>query len=181
MQKLDTTKRCSYSLREYALRLLWMFVQGSIWRICWHRIPLLRTMLLRLFGAKVDGSVLFHGSSRVLRPYECKIGKFVAVGARTHLYNLAHLEIGDHTVISQDAYICGGSHDYTSPDLPLLKRDIVIGQGVWICAGAFIGPGVTIGDGAVVGARAVVMKDVPAMSVVVGNPAQVVKQREVTQ
>ncbi len=38
-------------------------------------------------------------------------------------------------------------------------------------------PGVTLGDGVIVGARAVVAKDVPAWSVVAGNPARVVRRR----
>ncbi len=48
---------------------------------------------------------------------------------------------------------------------------------MWIGAEAYIGPGVTIGDGAVIAARAVVVKDVPAWTVVGGNPAKVIKER----
>lgn len=39
-------------------------------------------------------------------------------------------------------------------------------------------PGVTVGDNAIIGANAIVMKNVPAFSVVVGNPARVVKKYE---
>jgi putative colanic acid biosynthesis acetyltransferase WcaF len=85
--------------------------------------------------------------------------------------------IGDHSVISQYAYICAGTHDYTQPMLPLLRPPITIGNGVWIAAGAFIGPNVIIGDNTVVGARAVVMSSVEASVVVAGNPARVIKQR----
>ena len=47
-----------------------------------------------------------------------------------------------------------------------------------VCADAFVGPGVVIVEGAVVGARAVVMKNVEPWTVVAGNPAQVIKIRE---
>ena len=57
------------------------------------------------------------------------------------------------------------------------KGDIVVGNDVWIGREAVILPGVTIGDGAIVGARAVVSRDVPAYSVVAGNPARIVKRR----
>jgi putative colanic acid biosynthesis acetyltransferase WcaF len=59
----------------------------------------------------------------------------------------------------------------------LLKPPIHIADDVWICADAFVGPGVTIGEGAVVGARAVAAKDVPAWTVVVGNPAKEIRKR----
>lgn len=55
--------------------------------------------------------------------------------------------------------------------------DVIIGNDVWVGTEAFILSGLKIGDGAVIGARAVVAKDVPPYSVVVGNPARVVKKR----
>jgi acetyltransferase-like isoleucine patch superfamily enzyme len=55
---------------------------------------------------------------------------------------------------------------------------MVIGRGASIGSGATILPGVNIGEGAMVGAGAVVTKDVPPYTVVVGNPARVI--REVT-
>ena len=93
------------------------------------------------------------------------------------VYNLGPVSIGAHTVLSQDAYVCAGTHDYSRPDLPLLRPPIIIGAGVWVCAKAFIGPGVTIADNVVVGACAVVTKNVPADVIVQGNPALVVRAR----
>jgi hypothetical protein len=63
------------------------------------------------------------------------------------------------------------------PGYPLTKGDVRIGNDVWLGLGAWVLSGVTIGDGAIVGARAVVATDVPPYSVVVGNPARVVRQR----
>ena len=80
-------------------------------------------------------------------------------------------------MISQDCYLCAGTHDYTRPDLPLLKPEIHIGAGVWVAAGAFIGPGVSVGDNSVVAARSVVVKNVEPAMVVGGNPARVIKPR----
>lgn len=55
---------------------------------------------------------------------------------------------------------------------------IVVGDDVFIGARAIILKGVTLGDGCIVGAGAVVTKDVPAQSIVVGNPAKIVAMVE---
>ncbi len=60
----------------------------------------------------------------------------------------------------------------------LVTAPITIGAGAWITADVFVGPGVTVGEGAVVGARSSVFKDVPAWTVVAGNPAHEIKKRE---
>jgi Acetyltransferase (isoleucine patch superfamily) len=60
---------------------------------------------------------------------------------------------------------------------PFSKGDVRIGSDVWVGHGASILSGVLIGNGAVIGAYAVVTKDVPPFSVVVGNPARVLRAR----
>lgn len=57
-------------------------------------------------------------------------------------------------------------------------RSPVLGNDIFIGAGAKIIGAVTIGDGARIGANAVVVKDVPAWSTVVGVPAKVVRRRD---
>lgn len=61
-------------------------------------------------------------------------------------------------------------------DLPL-KGDTVIGNDVWIGQNAVILPGVYIGDGAIIGANSVVGSDVAPYTIVVGNPAKVLRKR----
>ncbi|HET6910797.1 MAG TPA: acyltransferase [Mycobacteriales bacterium] len=56
-----------------------------------------------------------------------------------------------------------------------------IGSNVWIGFDAVVMPGVTVGDGAVVGARSVVWADVEPYSVVVGNPARLVRHLSVDE
>ena len=56
-------------------------------------------------------------------------------------------------------------------------RDTVVGNDVWIGAGATILPGARIGDGAILGAGAVVGGTVAPYTVVAGNPARVVRHR----
>ena len=77
-----------------------------------------------------------------------------------------------------------GETDYDTLLQPPLMRlvtskgPVIIGKDVWIGDKATILPGVTIGEGAVIAANSVVTKDVPAYSVVAGNPAKVIKTNE---
>jgi maltose O-acetyltransferase len=57
------------------------------------------------------------------------------------------------------------------------RREVCIGNDVWIGAGATVLPGVRIGDGGVIGAGAVVTTDVPASAIVAGVPARVLRYR----
>ena len=61
-------------------------------------------------------------------------------------------------------------------DMPF-KGDTVVGSDVWIGQNAVILPGVSIGDGAVIGANSVVGSDVAPYSIVVGNPARLLRKR----
>lgn len=135
-------------------------------------------MWLRLFGAKLAPTSLTKASTRVQHPWLLEMGAHATLSENVTVYNLGRITIGDQTVVSQNVHLCAGTHDYTKPDLPLLRPPITIGSGVWICTDAFIGPGVVIGDNAVVAARAVVVKDVPPAVIVGGNPAKVIKERK---
>jgi putative colanic acid biosynthesis acetyltransferase WcaF len=180
-QSMNTDPRSAarrpYPFWTYAARAAWELVQLTLWRLAWRRVQFLRPAILRLFGAKLPLQCQICGSVRVHFPWLLTIGADVAIADRVTFYNLGGVTVGHRAVISQDVYLCGGTHDYTSATYPLVCKAIVIEDDVWIGAGAFIGPGVRIGHGAVVGARAVVFKDVPAWKVVIGNPARVLKDR----
>lgn len=57
------------------------------------------------------------------------------------------------------------------------KGNTIVGNDVWIGYGATIMPGVNIGDGAIIATKSVVTKDVPAYTVVGGNPAREIRKR----
>lgn len=73
--------------------------------------------------------------------------------------------------------IFGGGAIEGRPSMPEPGADTVIGNDVWIGQGARIMPGARIGDGVIVGAGAVVAGDVPAYSIIAGNPACVLRAR----
>ena len=133
---------------------------------------------MRRFGARVGRGVNVSPTAQVYFPWMLEIGEFAAVGDGAFLYNLGPLRIGPRATISQRAHLCGGSHDYTDPAMPLLRLPITVSADAWVCADAFVGPGVIVGEGAVVGARAAAFKDVAPWTIVGGNPATVIGRRE---
>ncbi len=104
------------------------------------------------------------------------IGKFCAIAAQTRF-----IMTGDHKLDAISTYPFpifqhGWEGVFNVQDLPV-KGDIIVGNDVWLGYDSLIKNGVTIGNGAIIAARAVVVKDVPAYSIVAGNPAKVVKMR----
>jgi acetyltransferase-like isoleucine patch superfamily enzyme/coenzyme F420-reducing hydrogenase beta subunit len=86
------------------------------------------------------------------------------------------IEIGEHVMMGRNVTIRdnNGGH-YLSQQGYKNSRPVIIGNHVWLCEGCTIMQGVKIGDGAIIGAHAVVYNNVPAYSLVSGNPAKVVQ------
>ena len=129
--------------------------------------------LIRKVIKKITGK---YFSREELKEYGMRVGK------NCHIYSnkldLAHgflISIGDNVSISSATLL---THDASTKKVLGYSRvgRIDIGNNVFIGREAIILPGVTIGDNVIVGAGSVVSKDVPSGSVVVGNPARVIKQ-----
>jgi putative colanic acid biosynthesis acetyltransferase WcaF len=159
-------------------RLVWSMVQASLYQYSFHTWSGFRAALLRAFGAKIGKHCTIRRTSRVYYPWLLTLGDLSSLGDKVEVYNLGTVELGDRVTVSQEAYLCAGTHDYRYRAMPLVTRPILIGSDAWICARAFVGPGVTVGEGGVVAAGAVVAKDVEAWTIVGGNPARFIKARE---
>jgi putative colanic acid biosynthesis acetyltransferase WcaF len=166
-----------YSAHQNLCRGLWFF---GVWLLRVSPRPFFqwRCFVLRCFGARIGACVRVCPSTRILFPWNLRIGDWSALAEDVRIYNPGLIEIGERVTISHGAHLCSGTHDYSQPDLPLLKPTIKIGDNAWICTEAFIGPGVRVGAGAVVGARAVVSRSVDPWTIVVGNPARCIRPRQ---
>lgn len=165
----------SWSRREQLARVAWvlMFPLFSLSpRPLWGW----RRWLLRCFGARIGAQVHIYPSVRIIIPWNLHLGSHCAVGDRAILYALGTISIGPRATVSQGAHLCAGTHDLEQLHRPLVKAPISVGADAWVAADAFVGPGVIIGANSVIGARCVVTKDVESGSVVVGNPAQLIKK-----
>lgn len=113
---------------------------------------------------------------------EIIIGDGCAFGSANHITAINRIEIGKNVLTGKNVLITDNSHGTTDRgqlDLPPRKRHlfskgpVIIEDNVWIGDKASILPGVRIGRGSIIGTGAVVTKDVPAHSLVVGNPARI--------
>ena len=174
----DITKfKNPHSTRNKLGRVLWTVAWGLLFRPTPKYFGQWRTFLLRLFGARI-GRAWLHQSVEVWAPWMLEIGHDVFIDRDVKLYNTYGTTIGDRVVISRGTMLCTPSHDHTLAEFPLIGGRITIGSDVWVAAEAFVAPGITIHDGAVVGARGVVVRDVPRWTIVAGNPARVIRARE---
>lgn len=142
----------------------------------YHTPEELREIMGRLIGKQVDRSF------RMFPPFYTDFGKNITIGkdvfinSGCHFQDQGGIEIGDGALIGHNVVLATINHDLN----PKENRKnhyvaIKIGAHVWIGSNATVLPGVTIGDYAVVAAGAVVTRDVPAMTVVGGVPAKVLK------
>lgn len=162
-------------------RFVWQYLCQPIFWILPGPLSKLKAALLRIWGAKIGSDVLIRQRVRVLMPWNLTIEDVVAVGTGVNIYNFAHVTIGRQVVISQNVFLCTGTHDHRHRDMPLCYKPITVESFAWVAANAFIGPGVTVHEGGVVGACSVVMRGTPAWTVVAGNPAKTVRQRVLTR
>ena len=128
-----------------------------------------------------DDSGIYMGTAFALGPEaEVRIGDFCAIAGpiiSTH----GRIVIGDYAFVSYGV-VFADDPVAVPPGTPLphaalrgAPRDIVLGDDVWIGAGAIILGGARLGDGVIVGANCVVDFEIPDGATVAGNPARIVK------
>lgn len=168
----------SFSLGNRLVRVVWGLVWLLLARFTPPPLHAWRRLVLRAFGARIGKRARVHASARIWLPANLELGEEALIGPAAIIYNQGHIAIGRRSVISQRAHLCASSHDLNDPHFQLVLRPIAIGEQCWVAAEAFVGPGVTLGDRAVVGARAVLLSDGEPDGVYSGNPAILIKRRE---
>jgi acetyltransferase-like isoleucine patch superfamily enzyme len=137
-------------------------------------------------GARIElgrWSWLGHGCK--LRSHEgvISIGAKSVLGQECTISAYQHVSIGRECVIADRVMLIDFDHGMVEVERPIrlqgiYKRDVRVGNNVWIGYGACILRGVTVGDNAVIGTNAVVTRDVPDNAVVAGVPARVIRMRD---
>jgi acetyltransferase-like isoleucine patch superfamily enzyme len=124
-----------------------------------------------------------HGCKIRVHEGNASIGAKTVLGQECTISAFQHVSIGRECVIADRVMLIDFDHGMVEVERPIrlqgiYKRDVRVGNNVWIGYGACILRGVTVGDNAVIGTGAVVTRDVPANAVVGGVPARVIRMRE---
>ncbi|MEQ4518745.1 putative colanic acid biosynthesis acetyltransferase [Pseudarthrobacter sp. B907] len=151
--------------RSLFIQALWVVVSRAVVERIWCP-PVLRVRILRLFGSSIGNNVLIRDRVRIHWPWKLHVGDSTWIGVDAWLLNLEPIRIGSNVCISQQAFLCTGSHSMESATFEFDNAPIRVHDGAWIAARATILRGVTIGRGAVVGATTLVFKDVPDGTIV---------------
>jgi acetyltransferase-like isoleucine patch superfamily enzyme len=137
----------------------------------------IRALFSELIGKEVDKSVLLIPPFYTAGGDEIRVGRHVFINQNCTFYDLGGLDIADDVMIGPNVSIITMGHplEPSQRRAATIGKPIVVEKGVWIAAGAIIIGGVTVGEHSVVAAGSVVTKDVPANSLVGGNPARVIR------
>lgn len=110
------------------------------------------------------------------------IGDGTTISAGVTIATVGEVEIGPHVLFAARVFVGDASHAFEDPDRPIIAQGMTPSRGVRIGQGSFLGinsvvlPGARIGRGVMVGAGSVVAGEIPDHSVVVGNPARLVRR-----
>ena len=147
----------------------------------WPLPSALRCRLLRLFGARIGQGVVIRARVQVTFPWRLTIGDHCWIGEEVNLLNLAPITIGHDVCVSQRAFLCTGSHDFTESGFDLRTGPITIADHSWIAASAFVAPDVHLGPHAMVTAGSVVKRSVSVPGIISGNPATLKEPLEIIE
>jgi maltose O-acetyltransferase len=143
-------------------------------------VPERLTILQQLLGRIGRNSI-------IEQPFFCSYGRNIHIGDHVYLnfsctvFDNNEVHIGHHVMIGPVVQIYTVAHAVHAESRirgEEVAKPIVIEDNVWLGGGAILLPGVRVGRNAVVGAGAVVTRSVPANTVVVGNPARVIREIE---
>jgi len=172
-----------------------------LWRYAWRRLLTRagrrwQTDGLVFFGRRLElqigrgaevrfGRFVWIGDGSKIRCHEgeVEIGAKTVMGQECTISAFQHVSIGRECILADRVMLIDFDHGVTEVDRPIrlqgiYKRDVRVGNNVWIGYGACVLRGVSVGDNSVVGTNSVVPKDVPENAVVGGVPARLIRTRE---
>lgn len=167
----EISKKANFNIRD-------KFIINSQW----NRNRTLKNVIPGMFfigdhaEVKVNHFIIYAGSTIDVRKNgKLYLGKgYINYGSRIECHN--KIEIGDNVFIAENVTIRDSdNHEIIRSNYTMTDK-IIIGNNVWIGAGAKILKGVKIGDGSIIASGAIVTRDVPKNTLVAGIPAKIIKE-----
>lgn len=137
----------------------------------------LRKILLQLLGSKIGRETYIHRNIRFFDLGKIIVGDNTTINSRTYLDARRTIVIGNNVMIGHDCKIYTLGHDINDPLFPTKGSSVIIEDDVVIFSNVLIMPGVKISKGAVIYSGSVITKDVIRYSVMGGNPAVKISER----
>ena len=129
------------------------------------------------------GNVVLEKRVTVAFPENFSVEEYVYIGPDAVIHALGGVSIKRGAVIGPRLIVHTANHTFKNAmsipyDETFDKREVTIGENVWIGSDVILLPGARIGEGCIIGAGSVVSGEIPPMSIAVGNPVKVIKQRD---
>jgi putative colanic acid biosynthesis acetyltransferase WcaF len=170
-----------FSVGNRFKRFAWWIVYSLLFRPSPRPLHGWRAFLLRCFGAELGKECHIYPKARIWAPWNLVCGDVVAVADEAIIYNPSPITLGSHAIISQQAYLCGATHDYEMLEFPILSFPISVGAYAWVCARATVQPGVSAAEGAVLALGSIATRNLEPWSVYAGIPARKIKDRVISR
>jgi putative colanic acid biosynthesis acetyltransferase WcaF len=181
MKKVDLSKfnNSWYKPGSRIKRVVWFLKNIVILKSSLPWPSRLKVMTLRFFGAKIGKGVLIRPCVNIKYPWFLEIGDNVWIGEEVWIDNLGNVKIGNNVCLSQGSLVLCGNHNYKKETFDLIVGDITLEDGVWVGAKSVVCPGVTMKSHSILSVGSVLTQDTEAFGIYQGNPAVLVKHREI--
>ncbi|MCM1170968.1 MAG: acyltransferase [Clostridium sp.] len=141
-----------------------------------------RYVLLKTLAKSVGDNVSIFPGVFFENIENLTIGNNVSIHQMCYIDAEGGIEIGDNVSIAHKSTILSSNHSYKDMVVPIKYQDMILQKtvlhnNIWIGCGCVILAGVNIQSGCVIGAASIVTHNIEKNSVVVGNPAQIIKKR----
>jgi putative colanic acid biosynthesis acetyltransferase WcaF len=156
---------------------VWYFVNYIFFQSYLFPFSGFKSILLRIFGAKVGKGVVIKPAVNIKYPWFLEIGNYVWIGEKVWIDCIGNVTIGDNSCISQGALIISGNHNYKKTTFDLVIREIVIEDGVWIGAKSVVCQGVKCASHSLLTVGSIATQSLLPYSIYQGNPAVKIRDR----
>ena len=140
--------------------------------------PDARIQAWRALGAQIGDNVFLGARFEVTKPANLTVGDNTKLPGKVTIDSAYPVVIGHDVAVNDELTILTAEHDVNAADFAVTGEPTSIGDYAWLPTRIIILPGANIGEGAVVGAGSVVTRPVEPYTIVAGNPARKIGDRE---